>query len=212
MESERLEWLQGRIALYDVLRQLYLRPPTPEVLNIVRSLEVDPEGVPADLQEGFHLLQAAAGDGAPIQKLAAEYMRLFVGPGQVPVPPFESCYRTSSGLVMQEVTSQVRRAYLEAGLLVRRLHSDPDDHMAVEWEFLYALASKAVAALSRGDAAEADSWLARRRIFLQDHLLQWTRQFCERLLAATPSGFFRGLALFTQGVTEVESQDLADES
>lgn len=210
MEPENLEWVEGRIVVYDLLRHLYLRPPTPEVLSLVRSLRLNLEAAPAAIRKGLDLLQGSSGDETVVPALVTEYTRLFVGPGQVPVPPFESCYRTGDSLVMQEVTTQVRRAYLEAGLLARRLYSDPDDHVGMEWEFLYALATKAAGALARGDATEARTWLAQRRAFLQDHLLRWSPQFCERLLAATPHTFFQGLALFTQGLLEIEAQELAE--
>lgn len=211
MEPENLKWLEGRIVVYDLLRQLYLRPPTPEVLSLVRSLRLNLEAAPGAIRKGLELLQGSSGDKTVVPALVAEYTRLFVGPEQVPVPPFESCYRTGDSLVMQEVTTQVRRAYLEAGLLARRLYSDPDDHVGMEWEFLYALAEKAADAQARGDATEVEIWHVKRRRFLEDHLLRWGPQFCDRLLAAASHPFFRGLALFTQGVLDVEAQELAEE-
>jgi TorA maturation chaperone TorD len=170
MDAERFTWLEEGIVLYDLLRQLYLRPPTPEALGLVRGLELDAAAVPEALHEGFRLLKRASADEAILPALGAEYTRLFLGPGQVPVPPFESCYRTGGGLVMQEVTTQVRQAYL------------------------------------------AESYLAKRRAFLEDHLLRWAPQFCERLLAATGEPFFKGLACFTRGVLEIAAQDLAEGS
>ncbi len=211
MEPEALEWLESRIVAYDLLRQLYLGPPTGEVLALVAGVELVSQIMPPAMREGVELMQGFSRDETVLRALAEEYTRLFVGPGQIPVPPFESCYRTGDGLVMQEVTTQVRRAYLEAGLLVRRLHSDPDDHLGIECEFLYVLAERAAGALKRGDSTEAGIWHAKRRQFLQDHLLRWGPQFCERLLAAASHPFFRGLALFTQGVLDVEAQELAEE-
>lgn len=125
MEPETLEWLDSRIVAYDLLRQLYLGPPTGEVLALVAGVELVSQPVPPVMREGVELMQGLSRDETVLRALAEEYTRLFVGPGQIPVPPFESCYRTGDGLVMQEVTTQVRRAYLDAGLLARRLHSDP---------------------------------------------------------------------------------------
>ncbi|MFY9141159.1 MAG: molecular chaperone TorD family protein, partial [Thermacetogeniaceae bacterium] len=76
-----------------------------------------------------------------LEELEVEYCRLFVGPGRVEVPPYESVYHghdstMQQGLVMGPVTLEVKELYYEAGLQLAADFSDMPDHIAVETLFL----------------------------------------------------------------------------
>lgn len=64
------------------------------------------------------------------------------GAGKLPAPPYESVYASQGRSVMQEKTIEVRKKYLEAGLLPTMLYKIPDDHVATEFEFMYYLYAK----------------------------------------------------------------------
>lgn len=197
-------WLDERITLYDLLRRLYREPPSREVLAFVERLEVQPDAPPA-LGHGLARMQSAARTPRAAEALGEEFTRLFLGPGEVLVPPFASCYLADEGLVMQEATVQARLAYARADLVVERLYSEPDDHIAVEWEFLYALAVRAAGALARDDDRDAPQWLAWHDDFLTAHVLRWMPRLCQRLIDATSNPFFIGLALVTEGILNADA-------
>ncbi len=132
-------------------------------------------------------------------ELKQEYLRLFVGPGHVPCPPYESVYLENvpadrRGLLMGDATVDVRHRYQAAGLDMAPGHVDLPDHVSTELEFMHFQCQKELEAWSAGDEPKARDWSIGQRAFLTDHLKVWTPAFCEALLAATENGLYRGLA------------------
>lgn len=66
-------------------------------------------------------------DAAPSDVLGADYHRLFVGPGTMLAPPWESVHPSDEGLTFQDETLQVRQAYAEFGLTAPAVNREPDD-------------------------------------------------------------------------------------
>ena len=99
------------------------------------------------------------------------FNRLFVGPGRLPAPPYESSYLNPHGIVMQDETMAVRRAYLAQGLKLKKQNVEPDDHMAMELQFVLEL-------IERG---ENEAY----RSFLEKHLLKWVKPHAEKIENST---------------------------
>ncbi|MBI4240320.1 MAG: molecular chaperone TorD family protein [Candidatus Rokubacteria bacterium] len=128
-----------------------------------------------------------------VSGLISEYHRLFVGPGELPAPPYESVYR-EGWRVMGETTLDVQSAYEEAGYALDPSFKELPDHVAAELAFMGLLTEEEAKAWKAGDASVALSWLERERAFLDDHLTRWLPAFCDRLLASTEVRFYRKLA------------------
>lgn len=126
--------------------------------------------------------------------LIPEYHRLFVGPAQLPAPPYESVYR-EGWRVMGETTLDVKRQYEEAGYALAPSFTELPDHVTAELAFMALLAEEEARAWEAGDVSAALSWLEREKAFLGDHLTRWVPAFCERLLASTDAPFYRRLAV-----------------
>lgn len=123
----------------------------------------------------------AFGINAPVPKsleeLEVEYCRMFVGPGHVEVPPYESVYRghdhnMQKGTVMGEAAVDVQKMYAQAGLQLTADFSDMPDHIAVETWFLAYLEAMA-ATDPLGD------YLEYKKQFLGRHLGLWVASFNE---------------------------------
>ncbi len=112
-----------------------------------------------------------------------EYNRLFVGPGKLLAPPYESAYRNAQGLVMQEETLLVRQFYLQAGIEVSSKNTIPDDHLGLELEFICYLLSREGERLQAGDTSTANRYAALYQEFCQQHILSWVYQHCDDILA-----------------------------
>lgn len=134
-------------------------------------------------------------DGGPLgvsaEELAGlvdEYERLFVGPGPVPCPPYESFWREDVPIdirrsLMGPCTADLKGLYGELGIGLSPESRELPDHIAVELEALaYALSSGA------GRVANA--------LFL-DHLRRWLPRFCRAVAHEAESAFYRDLALRT---------------
>lgn len=118
--------------------------------------------------------------------LAREFERLFVGPGPVPCPPYESYWRpdaigTLRGTLMGPCVTDLLALYTALGLQVRRAAAELPDHVAVELEAL---------SVAAGEPGRPDV-LAR---LYDDHIAIWLPRFCDAVAAETAEDYYRLLA------------------
>lgn len=207
------EALAARGLLYRCAWRLFAAPMDEEALRALG----DPTAV-----EAVALL---AGDDAPavqaydrlvgaaesqdVEVLAGEYTKLFVGPGKLPAPPWESVYRGDGDLLFQESTLKVRDAYREAGFQAKGYPREADDHLATELSFMVSLIDESAAAVEADDAVRAHAFLAAQRKFLDQHLSGWTPAFARRLAEHLPANvgvFYPSAASFA---AQLCAQDMA---
>ena len=209
MEKEEFQLLmKARKNVYDLLRCFFLQEPSEDFLKALRDENIlnELKGCNNHLDEGVELLSSALSSpdlSTLASSLQEEFTRLFVGP--LPIPLYESVYRSESGLVNQEETAAVRGKYLEAGLLIHPDSSFPEDHIGTELEFLYFLAEKASAA----EEKEAQNTLFLfQQEFLRQHISRWIGPLCDRLFAAAGSPYYRGAAKITRGFVTWDVEEL----
>ncbi|MGO9196175.1 MAG: molecular chaperone [Acidimicrobiales bacterium] len=176
------------VAAVDLLSHLWSRPVAGEVQIWVdvtpveaethRRISSNPSRLPirrpVDVDEALELLD--------------EHERLFVGPGQVPCPPYESFWREDVPVdirrtLMGPCTADLRQLYLELGLDLSSEGSELPDHVAVEFEALaYALSFEETAVVARR---------------LLEHLGHWLPRLCRAVAIETEHEFYRDLAAVT---------------
>lgn len=206
-----LEDLHVQAQLDDLLRRTFAYPLIAETLAGLASLELSDEDDASPLAQGVSLLRRRLGPyfaPAPVglslpgllESLNQEHSRLFIGPGPAVVSLYASFYISAEGRLFGEEALRVRQAYLAAGLAPARLGSIPDDHLALELEFLYFLTRQAALSLQNGDDTTCQQYLARRRDFVTQYLEPWAPAFCADILQGTQEPFFQGLAMITNGV------------
>ena len=144
--------------------------------------------------------------------LELEYNRLFVGPGHVACPPYESVYRrdrsgSEIGLVMGSSTSEMKTLYREAGLTISEGFKDLPDHIAVELEFMHFLCAKESESISQSDIAGA--WRKRQADFANLHLKPWVETFADCILRSTDSSFYKAAANLLKDFVGNEIKTLA---
>ena len=134
------------------------------------------------------------------EAITSDYTSLFIGPGEVLAPPWESVYFSDGRLTFQEQTLQVRTWFRRFGLESAKLKNEPDDHIGLEMALLAHIAGLAIVALEQ--KAEDEFWklLEVQQRFLTEHPLRWMSQWCELVLAHARTDFYRGVALVTRGV------------
>jgi TorA maturation chaperone TorD len=131
------------------------------------------------------------GTGSPPNgDLTGAHNRLFVGPLPPLAHPYESVYRTPEARLMGEVTTQVRRAYAEAGLAIAEECRQLPDHLTIELEFMAFLANEEANALEQRNDDLACAILERQAAFLRDHLTRWVPEFSHRVVSAGESDFY----------------------
>ena len=182
-----IPFLEARLAVFYLLQRAFAAPSTRESV--------------ADLNEatGLYGLTEPLTMEEPATE-EAEYNRLFVGPGRLPAPLYESVWRSEDRLLMQDQTLQVRAIYRRYGLESRYGCSQPDDHVAVELEFYAALQMKALGDLAMGRTGGFAALIQAQQSFFTLHLYPWVPAFCEAIGSRSTSSLFRGLAACTKEV------------
>lgn len=107
-----------------------------------------------------------------------EYTRIFVGPAMLPASPYESPYIGSHDMAtFQQNTIEVRTAYREQGLQMKKLLRMPDDHVAALCNFMTQLSTRSLQTFRDGTwvkLVEDLRWQAR---FTQAHLANWLDEY-----------------------------------
>jgi TorA maturation chaperone TorD len=157
---------------------------------------------------------AAKIEGADLEKvrtdLASEYAALFLNASRRAVHPFESVYTSAERLIMQRARDEVLTEYRKEGLDRVGDFREPEDHIAIELEFMAYLCQKAAGAVEAGDKAAALEYLNRQDSFLKKHLLVWVPEFCQDVQRATKIGFYKGIARITEEHLAHEGETIAE--
>lgn len=124
-----------------------------------------------------------------VPDLLDEYERMFVGPGHLPCPPYESFWRDDVPIdlwhsLMGPAAADLRQLYRELGVDMAEDAAELPDHVAVEFEAL-------AYALSRADGGR----LAERLI--GEHLGKWLPRFCKQVAEQARHPFYGKLAATT---------------
>ncbi|WP_378955087.1 molecular chaperone [Pelosinus sp. sgz500959] len=123
-----------------------------------------------------------------------EYNKLFVGPGKLLAPPFESSYRNKLGLVMQEETLAVRNFYKKIGVEVKAKNSIPDDHLVLELEFICYLLAQAAKKTESEHIEAPNEYLILYKLFFIEHIKPWLYEHCNDVLQHAVNPFCLGMA------------------
>jgi len=177
------------VAAAELLAHWWSRPVQAEV-----AVWLGAAGVESDIRRRLTRSQDPGATGLPysadqVPALLDEHERLFVGPGQVPCPPYESFWRDDVPIdlwhsLMGPCTAELRQLYREIGIDMAPDASELPDHIAVEFEALaYALS---VADCDRVAGA-----------LVSDHLSQWLPRLCRAVASEAGHPFYVGLAAVT---------------
>ncbi|WP_281654986.1 molecular chaperone [Eggerthella sinensis] len=230
--------LPHRHFMYTLLGRLFGDDPTVGLMGLLRDENVAQQlAYAASLDEALAEAVSAFGDALPntsspeaaCDQLAGTYTRLFVGPAALPAPPWESVYVNPDPLLFQKSTLAVRRAYREAGYLPVSYPHVADDHLAIELNFMAALAGSVVALNetcderaerdAQGDAAASDeaaapaasdgeALLRAQAAFLDEHLLRWVDAFATRLSEHEAAGVYPAAARMAAAFCAVDRRTI----
>ena len=185
-------------------RASLLRPAFWQKFPLAPANEV--MSVALDKLDGITAALAKTPKDAALQKLQAEYMVLFLGPGEPLAPPWESMYRTPERLLFGPPAFQVREAMARFGVEAAAKYRQPEDHMGLEIMLLSA-ASEAAAAIPGTDWKESARWQGE---FIKGHPLAWIDDWERDASAHGPTGFYGALIGLVRGVLLWDCELLAE--
>lgn len=216
--EELLGILQDRCTNYAFLARMYREEASADLLQRMLDDLLQAEEAPGDgdiTDDGQAMLErfvrglAGADLKAVESELAAEYAGLFLSAGKHPVYPYESVYTSQEHLVMQKARDEVVAIYRQEGLSRSEALHEPEDHIAIELEFMARLCQKSVEALEAGDRAACVAHLGKQRAFLIQHLLVWAPAFADDVERAAESDLYRGVARLSKDFLAEEQETIA---
>lgn len=196
---------------YEFLAALLIREPTVALLNALREQPAEARAEAATevdlvLGEGWRLLARYLQRGEDMATLAeevrSEYTRLFLGPAQPMVYPYESYYR--GGVLLGDALLAVRAFLRRVGFEMGESYSEPEDHVAVELDIMRQLIVKSAQATE----TRAEPWHRLQGAFLHRHLLAWVPQLCMDLERQQAAPFYGPVAKILRGFLSLEAQVL----
>jgi TorA maturation chaperone TorD len=188
-------FLLSRKKFYQLLHLLFVVPANEKALFEIRTngnlqeLEEIHEGGKI-LRNFFEHLSIEQ-----IQKEREEYQRLFLGPGPLVAPPWESYYRSKEQLLFEEWTYQIREQYHQFGLQNIKENNEPDDHLLLELEFMIFLTDLC---LQETKIERVIELISSQIHLLEKHLTIWIPYFCERVIENTNSQLYLGAAMLLE--------------
>lgn len=213
--NELISITRARQKTYSLLSRIFRVEADEALLEELAALDLSATGDSA-IDEGYALWRGflASRDEMTLLSLARDYVKVFIGAGrgaQSAAYPFESVYTSKERLMMAEARDEVFAIYAYAGLVKDKDFKAPEDHIALELEFMAYLADKTGAALEAGDEDAAAELLGQQRSFLSDHLLNWAPyDFTSDILRFSGTDLYKGLALVMCGFLATDSEFLSD--
>jgi putative dimethyl sulfoxide reductase chaperone len=211
-DQDLKEILTSRSASYAFLSRAYRQEMTVEMLKTLGATTSAHED--SEASEGNRVFSKFLRglDGADLKQvgsdLAAEFAALFLNASRQPVYPFESVYTSKEGLLMQRARDEVLNEYRRAGLERIQAFKEPEDHIALELEFMSYLCNKTLDSLQAQDRTAAHESLEWQKRFFDEHLVVWIPRFCKDLVQFAQSDFYKGLALLTAELLEMERETI----
>jgi len=200
-------FLLARKKYYQLLHYLFLGPSNEKLL-----LEIRNNGNLQEL-EGIHEGGKILGNffehltDEQIQREYEEFQRLFVGPGPLVAPPWESYYRSREQLLFEEWTYQIREQYHHFGLQFKNENNEPDDHLLLELEFMLFLVDLS---LQETRAEKIVELISSQILFLEKHLTVWIPYFCKRIIEHTNSQLYLGAAMLLEDLLNFDLTTLLE--
>ena len=122
-----------------------------------------------------------------VTEISVEYTRLFVGPPKPAAPPWETFYQDGESEVgFGRPTFEMREALRNAGLELKNVNNQYEDHAGIELLFLSVLCTR----IAQGEVPDAVPAEPKDvQDFLEAHLLTWIDKF-QAAVAAEASGAY----------------------
>jgi TorA maturation chaperone TorD len=219
--DERVAAHNNRRLVYAFLSRVYEKEMTVDLLKELThgndlvsqmgSLEGFDEG---RFRKGFEMLggylRSAAGRDLNQVKLelAVEYANLFLGVRGKPLHPSESVYVSDDHVMYQESRDRVQSIYWEAGVDKKKEYTEPEDHIAIELQFMEYLCRRTVEALEKDDKAETTKYLRTQKDFIELHLARWVPHLTKDVLETAQVDFYKGIAYITDAFIAMDRKTI----
>ena len=197
--------MRDRAAMYGLLARLYRVEVDRALLDELRAMRFPAKTGDPQIDAGYRLMRdyLSSAHTNVIDELAVDYVRCFIGHGNTGFSaayPYESVYTSARRLLMGDARDEVVALYRAAGKDKAADWKEPEDHVALELEFVAYLCEKAAEALDAGDEDGAYALTVQQGNFLYDHVENWVPMMLDDLEKFAKTSFYQGLCKLTRGM------------
>jgi len=219
MGKERfLNIMAERQFAYSFLHRLFMEEPSKEFVELIIKEDLvgvfpgrEDERIKKDLETlNFYLKDPDLLSDDNINDLKADYVNLFIGPGKLPSPPYESVYRSKKKLVFQDETIEVRQTYAREKLVFANMHREPDDHIGLELDFITQLTKRAAKEFRAAQLGKVKKTLKVVSDFMDNHILEWVPRFAEDVTSSARTDFYRAAGKILNGYVSLDKKQLSE--
>jgi TorA maturation chaperone TorD len=184
-------------------RDLLTQLQSPALLDLFKELDID-------LGESFYTKD----EETLLEELAVEFTSLFIGPGHF-ISPHESVHHIRDdgdyGRLWGADTVAVKKIIEATGLSYQIEFGGMPDHIAAELEFMQKLEERYTQAKEESETDLAQNLIQIKSRFLDEHLLAWAPEFCEKVMENANFPFYREIARVARDFLQQEGE-LLDQS
>jgi anaerobic sulfite reductase subunit A len=217
---EYLELIINRENLYRFLGRLYKLEVDQPLLDHIAGMRFPAKCEDEELSAGYRMMEEYLhrSEQNPRTELSEDYARIFGGTGLAKgeaAHPYESIYSSPERVIVQEVRDRVAAVYDAKGLQKADALDLPEDHIALELEFMAYLCTEAQNFFSSKNRGALAACLIEQKEFLAQHLLNWVPAFCADIQDYAGTDFYKAVAKITNGFLRLEKgivDDLVDET
>ncbi len=132
-------------------------------------------------------------DGAT-ERAASEFTRAFIGPAALPALPWGAPYKSGDPVMFQKGTLAVREAYRKHGMKPAHFQHVPDDHLALECNFMALLSAELLDSFESAKWDQARDAIIEQKAFLDQFMAGWVPSYARELSASHKAPFYGRLA------------------
>jgi len=208
-------FLEARAFAYDIVKCAFLQEPSKKFIKLLIEGEIIQAFPFADRNAALgkaidrivqYLKQPDALSRKKCESLHWDYTRMFIGPGKIPAPPWESIYRDADHLYFSQETQEVRNAYRKYNLLPKDFGHEPDDHLGLELDFLHKLCEMAWEKAKSADETGLVEILNDQKAFLDEHLLKWVPDWTRDVVKSAETDFYKGMAQLLEAYLNLDRE------
>lgn len=218
--SELNNIFHSRRFAYDILRRFFVEEPSKEYLKqfVQKNMsdlfpfKEDSEGIREGIQDinGYLATHDVVNIERHYEELHWDYTRMFVGPFELPTPPWESSYVRKDRLLFQGTTMNVRSYYDKYGIIVSDYNIEADDHIGLEIDFIFHLNELCVKMAEQNESRGLRQVLHDQQRFINEHLLKFVPEFSQLVQKESNTLFFAGLAKVLHHYLLIDSEVLQE--
>lgn len=189
LSKEYQNILNVRVSIYRFLHLIYSERLSRENFNVIKE-KGDIE-ILLECGEGGEMLYHyfKSNMSVDLKQEEQEFNRLFVGPGPLIAPPWESVYRSKDRITHDFPALQMADLYKSFDIEFTRKYKEAEDHLSLQLEFMIYLINNSI----------NEEWIKVRFLEGQEklihlHLCKWIPNFTQDVIDNTNSILYEGAA------------------